>query len=272
MNASSPPDLSVLITSWNAKQVLLDCLKTLPAACARHTSEVIVVDNASADGTSEAVQALAEPIRLVRLEHNRGFSAGNNAGLPLCRGRYVILLNSDTLVPPQAFDALIAFMDAHPQAGMCGPRLEHPNRQTQAFAFGGDPTLAYLLRRQITRLLFKRPLHDWNTRAIQPVDWVAGTALLARQAVIQAIGGLDENFYAYFEDNDWCRRARLAGWQVYYVPTVTIIHLGGYSLRKDPAARQAYLNSLRYFYRKHYPPLAQGLLDLLTPVYQRVNP
>jgi hypothetical protein len=260
--------LSIVIVSWNVRDLLAACLYSIVATQGDVAAEVIVVDNASTDGTSALVQAFFPWVRLLRVEHNRGFAAGNNLGIQASVGEYVMLLNSDTLTPPGALAGLVEFMEQHPDAGACGPRLVHPNQNIQTFTFGCDPTLFYLLRRGANALLWKRPLHDWATARIQQVDWVAGTALVVRRAALEQAGLLDETFYAYFEDNDWCLRIRQAGWKIYFHPRVSIIHIGGQSLKKDPAARNAYYNSLQYFYMKHYSPLAGWLLRLFLLPYR----
>ena len=180
------------------------------------------------------------------------------------------MLNNDTLVPPGALERLVAFMDAHSDAGAVGPRLLRPDGIPQPFVFGGDPTLRYLLARGINRLLFGRPLHDWATDAIQPVDWVSGACLMARRAAIEQAGLLDEAIFMYFEDNDWCLRIRQAGWQVVYNPQVAITHIGGQSVARNPAAQSAYYDSLRYFYHQHYGSGALTLLTLCLPFYRRL--
>ena len=207
-------------------------------------------------------------VRLIRNAENIGFARGNNIGIAASTGRYVLLLNSDTIVPPGTLARLVAFMDAHPQAGACSPRLLQPDGTPQPYAFGCDPTLGYLLRRGVNRLLFRRPLHDWAVAEPIEVDWVSGACLLVRREAIDQVGGLDEAMFMYFEDNDWCRRMRLAGWQVYYVPTVEITHIGGASLKQNPAARAAYYRSLAHFYEKHYGWPGRLLLKVLLPVYR----
>ncbi len=169
-----------------------------------------------------------------------GFPRANNRGIAASRGRYVLLLNSDTVALPTRSDMLVAFMDAHPEAGVVGPRLLRPDGTAQPYAFGGDPTLGYLLRRGFNRLLRGRYLHDWDTNTIQEVDWVSGACLMVRRAAIEQAGPLDEAMFMYFEDNEWCLRIRRAGWKVYYDPQAAIMHIGGQSLAKNPVARRAY--------------------------------
>jgi GT2 family glycosyltransferase len=274
-------DLSVVIVSWNTRELLRGCLWSV-VSCQSSSSmmpktdncklktEIIIVDNASTDGSAAMIRAEFPATTLIVNTENVGFARANNQGIRASSGRYVVLLNSDTVVPPGALAALVAFMDAHPAAGAVGPRLLRPDGAPQPYAFGGDPTLGYLLRRGINRLLLRRPLHDWTTDAVQTVDWVSGACLMVRREAIDQAGLLDENIFMYFEDNDWCLRIRQAGWQVYYDPQVAITHIGGQSVARNPAARRAYRASLRYFYARHYGPAANLALQLLLPVYARL--
>lgn len=260
-------DLSILIVSWNVRELLVAALAALPAATAPTTWEAIVIDNASQDGSAEAVAERFPGVELIRNDTNAGFGRANNQGIAVARGRYVLFLNSDTVTPPAALARLVEFMDAHPEAGVCGPRLLMPDGRPQAYAFGGDPRPGYLARRGWQRLIRGRALHDWATGAIQSVDWVSGACLLVRHEALQQVGGFDEAFFMYFEDNDLCLRLRQAGWQVFYYPQVSIIHVGGQSLKQNATAQRAYQNSLAYFYRKHYSRLAQAWLAAGLPLY-----
>jgi len=260
-------DLSIIVVGWNVRDLLAGTLATLPDGARPLTWEAVVVDNASTDGSPEMVAQVFPQVRLIRNTDNRGFARSNNQGIGASHGEYLLLLNSDTVVPPGALAALVAFMEKHPQAGACAPRLLQSNGQPQAYAFGEDPTLGYLFRRGMNRLI-GRPIHDWNTTQTQEVDWVSGACLLARREAIDQVGGLDEGIFMYFEDNDWCLCMRQAGWKVYYHPQVEITHIGGQSVAQNPAARQAYYQSLDHFYAKHYGPLARALLRLLLPVYR----
>ncbi|PKO22875.1 MAG: glycosyltransferase family 2 protein [Chloroflexi bacterium HGW-Chloroflexi-1] len=279
------PTLSVIIVNWNVCDLLRDCLRSvlwgresevrsqeanrsaLIPALELRAPEVLVVDNASIDGSAEMVAREFPTVRLIRNAENLGYARANNLGIAASTGRYVLLLNSDTVVPPAALAELVAFMDAHPEAGACSPQLLGADGRPQPYAFGCDPMPDYLMRRGLYRLLLRRPLHDWGAAEVQAVDWVSGACLLTRRAVIDQVGALDEQFFMYFEDNDWCLRMRAAGWKVYYNPNVCITHIGGQGLIQNPAARRAYYRSLEYFYAKHYGPLARGLLKLFLPVY-----
>ncbi len=263
-------DLSIVIVSWNTQRLLRDCLRSAVQGADGLDREIIVVDNASTDGSPEMVAREFPDVRLICNRANVGFGAANNQGIRASGGDYVVLLNSDTVVPEGALARLVAFMAAYPETGACSPRLARPDGYAQAYAFGGDPTPGYLLARGFKRLVARRPLHDWETREVQKVDWVSAACLVARRRALEQVGGFDERFFLYFEDNDLCLRLRRAGWQILYNPDVTITHLGGESTKQSPAVTQWYDASLRYFYRKHYTPLARAALEIMLPFYRRM--
>jgi GT2 family glycosyltransferase len=261
-----PIDLSVVIANWNTAALLKECLASLTSSSFDGLLEIIIVDNASSDGSVAMVRQEFPSVRLIENNCNPGFARANNQGITESGGRYILLLNSDTVMPSGALAGLVEFMRQHPDAGACSPRLVRVDGKPQEFAFGDDPTLPYLLRRGGYRLLLRRALHDWNTDQVREVDWVSGACLLVRRQAIDQVGLLDENIFMYFEDNDWCLRMRLKGWRIYYNPTVSITHVGSQSLAQNPAARHAYYRSLDHFYAKHYGVFARLLLRVaLTP-------
>lgn len=266
-----PPDISIIILNWNTAQLTHNCLTALSASFAELTYEVIVVDNASSDNSVRDIHHIWPKVRLIENSQNLGFAGGNNVGLRQARGRYTVLLNSDTLASILAFATLAHFLDENPQVGAVGPRLCLPDGEVQAFAFGNDPTPVYLMRRAINALIRRRALHDWRTEHSLEVGWVSGACLMVRRQAYEQIGLLDENFFMYFEDNDWCLRLRQNGWKVFYHPSASITHLGGQSRKLNPSAQTAYDASLRYFYTKHYSRLAQIWLGLFLPLYRRVQ-
>lgn len=256
----SPPPVSVIVLSYNTCDLTLTCLGQFAADAAVAGWQVIVVDNGSQDGTTAAVAEKYPQVEVVRSEHNRGFAGGNNLGLARAQGNAMILMNSDVLAPFSTLAALPLFLEQHPDVGALSPRLLTQEGAPQAFAFGGDPTLRYLLKRGLRRLFGRRPLHDWSVASPIEVEWVSGACLCVRRAVVEQVGLLDEQFFLYFEDNDWCLRMRTGGWKVMYVPTSAVVHLGGRSEPERRAANQYYRDSLRYFYHKHYSPAANVLL------------
>ncbi len=263
--------LSIVIVSWNTAVLLADCLGSISTGTTGLEHHIIVVDNASTDDSAAMIAREFPAVQLIRNAENVGFARANNQGLRASTGRYVLFLNSDTRVPCGILSALVEFMDAHPDAGACSPRLARADGSTQPFTFGGDPTPAYLFARGWMRLIRHRAVHDWETLESQSVDWVSGACLLARRDAVLQVGGFDEDFFMYFEDNDLCLRLRRAGWKVFYNPQVSITHLGGASLALNDARSRWYDASLRRFYSKHYSPPARIALEIMLPFYRRMD-
>lgn len=274
MNGLTPPDhpldLSVIVVTFNSCALTLACVKSVLAEqrAGGPELEMIVVDNASTDGTAAALAAQAPEVRLLRQSANLGFARGNNVGLAAAHGRHLLLLNSDTEVRPGALAALVAFLDAHPEAGACGPMLLNPDGSLQPS--GRDlPTLPSLFL-DMTRLhrLWRRNLYAQRGRdytEVAAVGELSAAALLVRRSVYEQVGGLDPAFFAYYEDVDWCKRIGDAGYRIYYVPDARVMHhWQGTSRQVSALAYRAGQDSVRYYFRKHHGPLAavtvQGLL------------
>ena len=266
-------NIVAVIVSWNCREALLRCLESLRRA----ECPAVVVDNASADGTVQALEREGPKVRLLPQTDNLGFAAGTNLGVRAALAMTpmpdaILLINPDTELPPETLPALAARLEADPSLGAVAPAIVNPDGSPQAYAFGSDPSLGYLLRRGANRLLRKRALHDWADPAESSPDWLTGACILARAEVFARDEiFLDESFFLYFEDNDWCRRVRERGWRLLRVPSVRCVHAGGVSLRANPAAADAYRASLRRFYRLHYPAWHGALLRLLLPVYARLS-
>ncbi len=273
-------DLTVVVVNWNVRDLLRRCLHSVLAHAIR--LEIIVVDNASSDGSAAMVRAEFPSVRLIANEENRGFTAATNQGLALAQGRYLLLLNPDTEVVGDALATMVHYMDAHPKVGALGPQLRYPDgsRQPSRRRF---PTFATALVESTViqewwrdnRFLRRYYMADTPDDAIQAVDWVVGACLLVRREVYDQVGGLDEGFFMYSEELDWCRRIKEAGWQVVYLPTATIIHHEGRSSEQVVPARHIHFQSskVRYF-RKHHGALQAGLLRrflLATYLYQLVR-
>lgn len=224
-------NLSVVIISHNHALYLPACLESLKRASQRIRLEVLVVDNCSSDGSPEVVRTHFPEARLVVNSIPRGFAANNNIAIKLSRGTYVLLLNPDTEVLDDALETLIAFMDAHPQVGLCGPQLRFPDGSIQPSCRRFPTWRSVLARRTpLRRFLWNSSLNahhlmlDTDHSQIQEVDWLLGACLMARRTAIDDVGLLDEGYYLYVEDIDWCYRMHQRGWQVFYVPTALVIH------------------------------------------------
>ncbi|MCX7853027.1 MAG: glycosyltransferase family 2 protein [Caldilineales bacterium] len=253
------PVVSILIVSWNVRDYLLRCLASLAAGADGLSYEVIVVDNASRDGTVAAVQAQFPAVRVMANATNRGFTAGNNQALAVARGAFFFLLNPDTEVQPDAIAELHRFLVAHPDVGIVGPRLLYPDGSLQS-SRRRFPTLATLFTESTVvqeylpgLAVFRRyTLADVSPDRPQPVDWVVGAAMLVRREVYEQIGGLDEGFFMYAEEMDWCRRAQAAGWKVAYDPAAVVIHHEARSSEQVAAARLIYFFGSRVRYARKY--------------------
>jgi N-acetylglucosaminyl-diphospho-decaprenol L-rhamnosyltransferase len=262
-------DISIIIVSWNTVALLKECLSSVLKSLQNiEKGELIVVDNNSSDNSVFLLEQEFPQARLIKNDSNLGFSKANNQGIVACKGRYLLLLNSDTIVNDNLLPNLIEFMDEHPDAGACGVRLIRPDGTTQPFGFGNDPTLGYLIERVLTSYILHKPLHNWSPDKVIESDWVSGACLMLRSEVIHHTGPLDENIFMYFEDNDLCLRIRKAGWKVYYNPHISVMHLGGQSLIKNTEARTYYNKSLLYFYKKHYGIVQHLILKILFVLYK----
>ena len=260
-------ELSIVVVSWNVRDLLRACLAALP-----RDAEVIVVDNASSDGSAAMVAAEFPTVRLVANQDNRGFTGGNNQGLALAQGRYVLLLNPDTLVQDNALETLVGFLDSHPATGVVGPQLRYADGSLQS-SRRRFPTLATALL-ESTPLAWHWPFErnrwaqryhmaDRSADVEQEVDWLVGAALLTRRKVLEQVGGFDEGYFMYSEELDWQRRVKAAGWKIVYVPEAVITHYEGKSSEQVIAARHIRFNKskVRYF-RKHHGAIQAQLLRL----------
>lgn len=266
-------DIAVIIVSWNVRQYLADCLRSVFAdlQASNLSGEVWVVDNHSTDGTIEMVHNLFPQVHLIANDHNPGFGAANNQGMRAGANhnpRYYFLLNPDTVVRPKAMGKMVQFLDSHPSAGMCGARLVYGDGRFQhsAYAF---PHLAQLIfdlfpipdRLYETRIngRYPRRLYNPDSTPFQ-VDHPLGATMMVRADVAEATNGFDEEFFLYCEELDWCWRIRQAGWEIYTVPAAEVVHFGGESTSQIKAKSLVDLwTSREQFYRRHYGRLTNSL-------------
>lgn len=264
-------DLSVVIVNWNVCSLLRRCLHSILSSNQHRATgiEVIVVDNASTDGSVEMVLAEFPGVHLITNADNRGFPVANNQGIAVARGRYVLLLNPDTEVVGDALAVMVAFADVHPDVGVVGPQLLYPDGSIQS-SRRRFPTLVtaffestWLQPHAPRRLLERYEFLDRPHDMVQNVDWVCGAAVLARREAVEQVGLMDEGFFMYSEELDWCRRFREAGWRVVYLPTAQIVHHEGKSSEQVVAARHIHFQTskVRYF-RKYHGAVAAEVLRL----------
>ncbi|MGE0449849.1 MAG: glycosyltransferase family 2 protein [Vicinamibacterales bacterium] len=257
-------DLSIVIVSFNAAADLRRCLESIAAAPPRASHEVVVVDNASIDGSAEMAARLPN-VRVLRMPTNAGFAAANNVGIRETSGLHVLLLNSDTIVPAGAIDRLLARIRGDASIGIVGPRLvDAAGRAELSFGSMLTPWTEWQ-RSRLARALARGDRSavarvEALTRREQTPDWVTGACLLVRRTDAEAVGLLDERYFMYTEDVDFCAAIRRLGRRVLFVPDVEIVHLRGRSGASAPGAtRAAYERSHLAFYEKHHPWLAAAL-------------
>lgn len=255
-------ELSIIIVNWNTRELLAQCLASIYAHPPSGTFEVFVVDNASSDGSAQLILSAFPEVYLIANPENVGFVRANNQALTHTKGRYVLLLNSDTQVLPGSLDQAVQFMNKRPNAGIVGVRLLNPDGSFQA-SYTPFPTLwsELLVLSTMGRRLFRPtfpsygPQVEAGPRNIK--GYVEGAFLMARSQAMEQIGDLDEDIFMYAEDVDWCYRFYQAGWEVWYLPQVRIVHYGGQSSKKRPGRMEAELYRSRiYFFRKHYGEIA----------------
>ncbi len=250
-------DLSIVMVSYNARADLERCLRSLQEHPPALMHEIIVVDNASVDD-SVAV-ARARGVQVIEAGSNRGFSAANNIGIRASRGRLLLLLNSDTIVPPHAIDRLAAALETDPEVGVAGPRLVDGHGRAE-WSFGEmlGPLVEWR-RRQVMKKLARGDQDtiaaiEALTRREQSPDWVTGACLMVRRTDAEAVGLLDERFTLYTEDVDFCAAIRARGHRILFVPSVEVVHLRGRSVAVTPSTTRAmYRRSHLAFYWKHHP-------------------
>lgn len=261
-------DLSIIIVSWNVAALLKACLESIQRA--RNTPysiEIIVVDSGSSDETVELLKHDYQQVKLLAQAENLGFTRCNNIGLAAAEGRYLMLLNPDTEVIEDAIPQMITYLDNSPTVGIIGPHTLNTDGTHQSTR-RRFPSLAVALFESTwlqpfapKSLLKRYYVQEIADTAIVDVDWVQGSALMARREVYAQVGGLDEGYVMYSEEMDWCKRAKNAGWRVAYLGTAKIIHHGGKSTEQATARKHIHFqeSKLRYF-RKYHGWLTAQLL------------
>ena len=253
--------LSIVIVTYNAKADVVACLRSLADAPPSIRHDIVVVDNASTDGVVEWIGAAWPSLRIIEMGRNAGFAAANNAGIRATTGTLVLLLNSDTVVPRGAIDKLVAKLEATPEAAVAGPRIVDANG-TPELSFGRTISPLAELRRKLRSAAWIAR----QTEREQFVGWVSGACLLVRRSDAEAAGLLDERFFLYTEDVDFCATVRARGRRVLFTPAAEIVHLRGRSRATAPrVASAAYRRSHIAFYEKHHPawaPLLRFYLKL----------
>jgi N-acetylglucosaminyl-diphospho-decaprenol L-rhamnosyltransferase len=293
------PSLAIVIVSYNTRDLLRDCLRSIDPGSAACALDIWVVDNRSRDGSAAIVRAEFPHVHVIDSQRNGGYAYANNlvlreivrtegAELRAERGEastqssvlnpqsyapdYVLLLNPDTIVPPGALDALVGFLEAHPAVGACGPKLLLGDGSLDLACRRSFPTpeIAFYRMTGLARLFPRSPRFGrYNMSHLDPdlqteVDAVVGACMLVRGAVVREVGLLDESYFMYGEDLDWAYRIKQYGWKVMYVPSVTVHHFKRASSRQRPfGSIHAFHAAMRIFHRKHYAATTPAPLNAL---------
>jgi GT2 family glycosyltransferase len=245
-------DISIIIVTWNTKDLLQKCLDSIYKTIHDITFEIIVIDNASEDDTLVMLKGKFPHITLIKNSRNLGFGAANNQGLRIMRGRYALLLNSDTVLTIQAVEELFTFMETHPEAAMaCGQLLNADGSKQNSMA--SFPSLLTLMTNMpLLEYLFPKryPSKRYNHKNPVEVDSGIGACLLVRKKAIDEVGMFDERYFFFFEETDWAYQMKKAGWKIFHIPTAFIYHLQGQSIGSDVRSRIEFYRSRYLFFRK----------------------
>ncbi|HEY5615177.1 MAG TPA: glycosyltransferase family 2 protein [Bacteroidota bacterium] len=267
-------DVSIIIVNYNGLEVLQSCLPSLKRLRSTTEFEIILVDNASGDGSVEFARNEFSDIHVIVNESNAGFGHASNTGAQIARGRYLFFLNPDTIVHEDFLTPLVSFLEERSDVGIVCPKVINEDGSLQlscgkltTFVREAVDKIVYSLARRKIALV-----QEWLERKYTvptEVEWVSGAALMIRAAVFQSLAGFDTNIFMYFEDKDLCKRARGQGWKVFFYPYVSLMHhLGSSSKGSDPVRqRRIYRASQLYYYKKHHGRIQQTLLT----VYQKIS-
>jgi GT2 family glycosyltransferase len=254
-------DLSILIVNYNTRELTLNCLRSVLESDTSYEFEVIVIDNSSKDDSVAQIQRHFPQVQLIANDRNVGFAKANNQGINIAKGRYILLLNSDTIVQKDTLETMLRFMDEHPQVGAGGCKVVLPDGSLDKACKRGFPTpsASFYYAFGIAKLFPSHPrfnqyqLSHLDPDDEYPVDCLVGAFMLVRREAIEQVGLLDEEFFMYGEDIDWCYRMKQAGWQIYYYPRTQIIHYKGASSRRKPfKIIYEFHRAMILFHRKHY--------------------
>jgi GT2 family glycosyltransferase len=260
--------LSAILVSYNTRQMTLDCLAALLPELVGIESEVILVDNASTDGSAAAVRAAYPNVDVIENKLNSGFGGGNNLAMKRARGKYLLLINTDAFVKPGAVRELMHYLDRQPKVALVGPRLMNGDGSLQLSCFRfPSPGRAWAENLFVSAVFagesrlgdYRKWAHDRE----REVDWVIGACCLVRREVYESVGGFDERFFMYAEETDWQRRMRTAGWSIGFTPAAEVVHLGGASgAGEKPKINRHFFGSLDRYELKHHGVVGLLLLRL----------
>ncbi|MDD5134233.1 MAG: glycosyltransferase family 2 protein [Phycisphaerae bacterium] len=266
------PDISIIIVNRNRSDLLVNCLDNIYNTPCRHSFEIIIVDNASTDDSVHLVEQNFRDVKIIRNDSNLGFSAANNQGIKIAKGKFILFLNSDTIVLKNAIDILADFLEQTPDAGLCAPKLLNNDRSIQRNVYRLATFRSILARYTILKYfgMFKKARNLYRMRNftydnITKIDRVMGAAMMAKKEALNKSGLFDENYFFYFEDADLCLQFKKCGFEVYFVPNAEIIHLGGQSAKSlgNHKTEMMFYRSMFYYFRKNRGKVNTFLFSLV---------
>lgn len=254
------PDMSVALVCWNNKAYLKPCLDSLFGANLRHTFDVVVVDNGSTDGSQAMLRECFPQVQIIQNAGNVGLARASNQGIEATSGRYVLLLNNDTLVDGRSLDAMADYLDEHDSVGAAGGRLLNPDQSFQA-GYAKFSTLGeeLLIATRLGELLWEGYPSNGDADQVKQVGWMSSACLLLRRSALDEVGLLDEGYFIYGDEADLQYRLHKAGWGVCYLPYATTIHYGGRSMDRWRRRKMVYRGKM-LFYKKNYGPVRTAAL------------
>lgn len=267
-------DVRFIIVNWNTRQLLLDCIDSIKTTVSGLHYQIYVVDNGSVDDSVKAVRERFPDVVVLENRENRGFAAAVNQAMEKDAATYSILINTDTLLHKDAIRVMYSFMEQYKDAGIAGAQLEKPDG-TRQHSYDNYPTLATeLLNKSLLKWIFPKKYPGKNQQATQPieVESVIGACLMIRNEAMRNVGKLDEDYFFFLEETDWCYRMQKAGWKIYHLPEARVIHLGGQSKKLAPWQSQIeYCRSLYIYFKKNRSATSYLLLRIFYPVKILIN-
>lgn len=268
-------DVSIIIVAWNVRKLLYDCLKSVYDQTKGIDFEVIYVDNASEDGSVEMVRSEFPQAKIIKNEENKGFIKANNQGIEIANGRYVLLLNSDTIVLDNAIAKTVKFADEHPKAAVVSCKVLYPDRTLQRTCFMYPSVLNMFLDTTYLFNIFpeskffgREQMSWWHYNDVREVETVCGCYSLVRKEAIKQVGLMDERYFVYGDDPDWCYRFRKSGWKIMFTPDCQIIHYGGQTTRQMARKLRLQLHGSELIFMKlHRGKLAFPFACLLKALF-----
>ncbi len=266
--------LSIIIISYNTRDELERCINSIYENTHDVSFEIIVSDNNSSDGSADMIDAKFPQVILLRNNENLGFARANNKAIAISNGKYILLLNSDTIVLPRSLNNMVDFLSGNRYAGVVGAKMLYPNYTLQRTARSFPTPMAFFFGRKsfLTKMFpgnkyskIYMVADKESSNESYEVDWVSGGAMMIKNETIEQVGVLDERFFLYWEDADWCFRIKQKGWKVFCMPSAPIIHYEGGSSKNNELRLIIYFHKSVYmFYRKHYIKSSYSILNFLA--------